>query len=192
MKKGIFRKVLIAVPAALALLAGVIVTRPATFHYERSITIASPPEGVFAQVNDFHAWAGWSPYDKLDPQMKRTYEGPSAGSGAKYAWSGNHQVGEGAMTIERSDAPSQIVIRLDFVKPMEATNMATFTFAKAPEGTKVTWAMDGKNTFLGKAASLVLDMEKLVGSDFERGLVALKAQAEAASNASAHASNLAP
>jgi uncharacterized protein YndB with AHSA1/START domain len=174
------RKILLALGVALVLFVAIVATRPGTFHLERSIVIAAPPEAVFAQVNDFHAWAGWSPWEKLDPEQKRTFEGPGAGVGAKYAWKGNDKVGEGRMTIEKSERPSLVAIRLEVLKPFEATNTATFTCVPVPEGTKVTWAMDGTNNFVAKAASLFMDMDKLVGGDFEKGLAAMKIAAESA------------
>src|SRR5687767_15081963 len=115
------KKILIGLGAALALLLIVIALQPATFHVERSITIAAPPEAAFAQVNDFHAWGAWSPWEKLDPGMKRSYEGAPAGVGAKYAWIGNDEVGEGRMTIEKSMPGSLVAIKLEFLKPFEAT-----------------------------------------------------------------------
>jgi hypothetical protein len=174
------RKILIGVAAVIVLLVLVILTRPSTFHVERSIEIAAPPQNAFDQVNDFHAWPAWSPWEKLDPQMKRTHEGSPAGVGAKYAWTGNDQVGEGRMTIEKSERPSTVGIKLEFLKPFEATNTTTFTFAPTPRGSKVTWAMDGENNFMAKAASLFMDMDKMIGADFEKGLAALKSVAEAA------------
>lgn len=174
------RKILIGVAAVLLLLVLVVVTRPATFHVERAITVAAPPDNAFALVNDFHAWPAWSPWEKLDPNMKRTFEGPSAGVGAQYAWSGNDDVGEGRMTVEKSDQPSQIGIKVEFLKPWAATNQTTFRFTPAAGGSKVTWAMDGENDFMAKAASLFMDMDKLIGGDFEKGLAAMKMAAEAA------------
>jgi uncharacterized protein YndB with AHSA1/START domain len=171
------RKILIGVAAVVVLLIIVVVTRPSAFHVERSIVINAPPERAFVHVNDFHAWAAWSPYEKLDPQMKKTFEGSALGTGAVYGWSGE-KAGEGRMTIERSEQPSLISIRLEFSKPFAATNTATFTFVPTAGGTKVTWAMDGRNAFAAKAASLVMDMDKLVGGDFERGLASLKTLAE--------------
>lgn len=176
------KKILIGLGAALALLLIVIAVQPAEFHIERPITMNAPPEAAFAQVNDFHAWGKWSPWDKMDPAMKRTYEGAPSGAGAQYAWVGNSQVGEGRMTIEKSE-PSQIVIKLEFLKPFAATNTATFTFTKTPEGNKTTWGMDGHNNFFSKAFSLFMNMDKLVGGDFERGLAAMKTAAEAAPRA---------
>jgi Polyketide cyclase / dehydrase and lipid transport len=186
------RKILIGVAAVILLLVLVILTRPATFHVERSITMAALPESAFAQVNDFRAWPAWSPWEKLDPQMKRTHEGSPAGVGAKYAWAGNDQVGEGRMTIEKSEKPSLVRIKLEFLKPWEATSATTFTFVPAPQGSKVTWAMDGENNFMAKAASLFMDMDKMIGADFERGLAAMKTAAEAASKAAPEPSPAAP
>jgi hypothetical protein len=170
--------VIIAVAAALGLLALFVATRPPAFHVERSISIAAPPESAFARVNDLHAWGAWSPYEQTDPQMKRTYDGPPSGTGTVYAWNGNNEVGEGRMTIVQSDAPSLIAIELEFFRPFTATNTATFTFAPTSAGTGVTWAMDGRKNFLAKALHLVMNMDKMVGRDFEKGLVALKTLAE--------------
>jgi Polyketide cyclase / dehydrase and lipid transport len=174
------RKILIGVAVFIALLLVVIQTRPSTFHIERSTTMAAPPESAFAQVNDFHAWQAWSPWEKLDPQMKKTFDGPPAGVGAKYAWSGNDDVGEGRMTIVKSERPSTVGIKLEFLKPFESTSVTTFTFAPATQGSKVTWAMDGENNFVAKAMCLVMDMDKMIGPDFEKGLAAMKTAAEAA------------
>ena len=177
-------KVLIGLGVVVLVFVLVVATRPAAFHIERSISIAAPPESAFVHVNDFHAWAAWSPYEKLDPGMKKTFAGAPSGQGAVYSWVGSPKVGEGRMTIEKSDAPSVISIKLEFFKPFTATNVATFTFAPDAGGTKVTWAMDGENKFGAKAASLFMDMDRLVGTDFERGLAVLKSLAEGASHTS--------
>lgn len=179
--------ILLGIAAVIVLFVLVVASRPATFHVERSITIAAPAESAFKRVNDFHAWTAWSPYEKIDPQMKRTFEGPASGTGAIYAWAGTGRVGEGRMTIEKSDAPSQIAIKLEFFRPFTGTNAASFRFVAAPEGTKVTWAMDGQNNFLSKAFSLFMDQDKMVGTDFESGLAALKglAESDCASNVGA-------
>jgi uncharacterized protein YndB with AHSA1/START domain len=171
-------KILIGVAGAILILVAVATTRPAEFHIERSVTIAAPPAVVFPRVNDFHAWASWSPWEKLDPNLKRTYSGPAAGAGATYAWVGNSDVGEGKMTIQKSEPSSRVAIQLEFIKPFAATNQATFTFAPLADGTKVTWGMDGQNNFMSKIVSLFMDMDKLVGGDFERGLANLKQQSE--------------
>jgi hypothetical protein len=172
-------KILIALLVVLVVFLVVVATRPADFHIERSIAIAAPPDHVFARVNDFHAWAAWSPWEKLDPNMQRTYTGPTSGEGSGYAWrSDNGKVGEGRMTLERSQPFSAIAIRLDFIKPMTATNQILFSFVPNGTGTQVTWTMNGHNGFMGKAFSMVMNMDKLVGGDFERGLAQLKSAAE--------------
>jgi hypothetical protein len=183
-KKGpslIVKLGIVALGLVVALVA-LIATRPTAFHIERSVSMQAPAENAFVYVNDFHAWSAWSPYEKLDPKMERSYSGAASGSGAAYAWrSDSGNVGEGSMTIEKSVKPSEIVIRLEFTKPFAATNTASFRFVpEAAGGTKVTWAMDGNNNFMAKAASLVMNMDQLVGSDFERGLGALKTLAESA------------
>jgi hypothetical protein len=173
-----WRKISIGVAVLLLVLVVVIATRPGTFHVERSITIAAPVEAVFPHVNDFHAWRAWSPWEKLDPQMKRTYGGAPAGAGATYAWQGNDEVGEGRMTIVDSRPSSGIKIRIEFIKPFTATNDATFGFTPASGGTRVTWGMDGRNNFMMKAMHLFMDMDQMVGADFERGLSAMKTAVE--------------
>jgi hypothetical protein len=176
-------QIIIGIIAVIGLFVGVVATRPAKFRIERSVVAAAPPEKAFVHVNDFHKWVAWSPWEALDPTMKKTFEGAPTGVGSIYSWVGNPKVGEGRMTIERSDAPSVVGLKLEFFKPWKATNATTFSFETVPEGTKITWAMDGTNDFSGKAFSLVMNMDKLVGRDFERGLEALKKLAEGASAA---------
>jgi uncharacterized protein YndB with AHSA1/START domain len=173
-------KTLIVIIVLVAVLIVIIALRPADFRITRSTSITAPPEVVFDQVNDLHKWAAWSPWEKLDPAMKRVFEGPQASTGASYRWAGNNKVGEGAMTITESRPYNLISIKLDFIKPFESTNLAEFTFK--PEGnlTVVTWSMSGKNNFMAKAFCLVMNMDKMVGGDFEKGLLALKAVSEAA------------
>jgi hypothetical protein len=174
------KKILIGLGAVIVLLVIAILLQPTKFRIERSITMAAPPEAAFAQVDDFHAWAAWSPWEKLDPAMKRSFDGAPSGAGAKYAWVSNKDVGEGRMTIEKSDPPNEVQIKLEFLKPFEATNTTVFTFTKTPAGNKTTWAMEGENNFMGKAMSLVMNMDNMVGPDFEKGLASMKAAAEAA------------
>jgi uncharacterized protein YndB with AHSA1/START domain len=177
---GMLGKLLLGLVVVVVVLAIVVATRPSTFHVERSIVITASPESVFAQVNDFHSWAAWSPWEKLDPKMEKTFSGPSAGAGATYAWnSENSKVGQGRMTIERSDLPSSVSVKLEFIKPFTATNTVTFTMIPVATQTRTTWAMDGHNGFLGKLFHLVMNMDKMVGGDFDRGLAALKSVAEA-------------
>lgn len=163
-------KIGIAVLILLVVLSVLVALQPAHFRVERSADIAAPPDAVFEQVNDFRKWAKWSPYDKLDPSMKKTYSGAPSGTGAEYAWSGNDKAGEGTMRITDSKPNRQIQIQLSFIKPFAATNRATFDFAPASAGTHVRWIMEGENGFLAKAFCLVMDMDSLVGKDFEQGL----------------------
>ena len=172
------KKILIGLAVVLVVLLGVIASRPASFHLERSGTVPTPPDTAFTQVNDFHAWAGWSPWEKLDPSMKKTYSGANTGAGSIFYWNGNDQIGEGRMTMEKSERPNVIGIKLEFIKPFAATNQTTFTFTPVPEGTKVIWAMDGQNNFMAKAMSIFMDMDKMVGPDFEKGLSGLAVQAK--------------
>lgn len=172
-------KIVIGLGVVILLLVVVIAMRPSQFHVERSATIAAPAENIFARVDDLRAWSSWSPWEKKDPHMKRTFGGPPAGIGATYSWAGDKNVGEGRMTIERSERPSLIEIKLEFYKPFAETNVARFSFVTAGDATRVTWSMDGRYNFLTKAVSMVMDMDKMVGNDFEAGLAALKAEAEA-------------
>lgn len=167
------KKVALGAAALVLVLVVVIAMRPPTFHVERSLVMSSSPESVFGVVNDFHQWNAWSPWEKMDPAMTKTFGGSPSGVGSTYAWKGNDQVGEGRMTIEKSEKPSQIVIKLEFLKPFAATNAATFMFAAVPGGTKVTWAMDGHNNFISKAFQMFMDMDGMIGADFERGLAAM-------------------
>jgi hypothetical protein len=173
------KKIGIVVAGLIVLLVIVVALQPAAFRIERSTQIKAPPAVVYAFVDDFHAWESWSPWAKLDPNMKTTYSGPPKGQGAEYAWSGNDQVGSGRMQIVRASEPSELDVQLQFMAPMEATNMAEFKFTPAPDGTQVNWVMTGENGFMGKAFALVVNMDKMVGADFEKGLAALKQQAEA-------------
>ncbi len=147
---------------------------PKTFRVARSATLPAPPAAVFAQVNAFHAWQGWSPWEKLDPNLQRTYEGPAAGVGASYAWTGNTKVGAGRMTITESRPNELVCIRLEFLKPFAATNTAEFTLAPAEGGrTAVTWSMKGETNFICRGLSPFMNMDKMIGASFEQGLASL-------------------
>jgi uncharacterized protein YndB with AHSA1/START domain len=172
------KKILIGLAVVIVLFLVVVATRPDTFHVERSGTVNAPPEAVFAVINDFHHWGEWSPWEKLDPAMKKDYEG-GPGVGAKYHWAGNDKVGEGRMTITDAHAPDKVAIKLEFMKPWEATNATTFTLKPAGAGTSVTWAMDGNQNFMAKAFGLFMNMDSMIGKDFEQGLANLNAPAGA-------------
>lgn len=186
------KKVALVVLAVIAVLLIVIATRPDTYRVQRSTVVAAPPAVAFGLVNDFHQWAPWSPWGKLDPNMKQSYDGPAVGVGASYFWSGNDKVGEGRMTITESVPPERIVIKLEFIKPWEGNNVTTFTFAPQGESTQVTWVMDGTNTFMSKAFSLFMNMDSMIGKDFELGLAQLKSTAETAVRERAAAAAAAP
>ena len=172
-------KILVALALALLVLAVVIAMRPGDFRYSRSIRVMAPPAVIFAQVNDFHQWEAWSPWAKLDPASKTVFDGPASGVGAGFGWSGNKEVGEGHMAITESHPTDLIRIRLDFVRPMKATNVTEFTFLRDDNQSLVTWTMSGKIGFMGKAFGLFVDCDKMMGDYFERGLVSLKAVSEA-------------
>ncbi|HSE04267.1 MAG TPA: SRPBCC family protein [Methylomirabilota bacterium] len=173
-------KILIALIVIVVVFAVVVATRPAEFRIERTATIAAPAPAVFAQVNDLHKWEAWSPYARRDPGMKKGFEGAPAGVGAIYTWSGNNEVGEGCTTIIESRPDELIRIRLDFVRPFAATNTAEFTFRPEGDRTAVTWSLAGRHDFMGKAVGLFMNMDRMVGGDFEAGLAQLRSVAEAA------------
>ena len=176
------KNILIALGVVVVALVIAISTRPVDFKISRSATIIAQPAVVFGQVNDLHKWNAWSPWAKLDPNAKNTFEGPAAGTGAIMSWVGNNKVGEGSMTITESRPSEFIQFKLDFLKPFKATSTAEFTFkAEGSHQTVVTWAMMGHNNFIAKAISLFMDCDKMMGGTFERGLAQLKSVAESIS-----------
>lgn len=180
------KKVLLVVAALIVVFVIVVATRPATFEIKRTGQINAPAEVVFAQVNDFKSWSAWSPWEQLDPGMKRTFNEVPAGVGASYHWASDKDgVGEGNMKITEAKPGEHLGIALDFIKPFEAHNRIDFDFAKAGEGTSVTWKMSGNNNFMAKAMSLFMDMDKMVGPDFEKGLASLKTVSEGAAKKAA-------
>jgi len=172
------RRILIGLAAVVIALVVVISLRPAELRVARSTMVAAPPPAVFAQVNDFKKWDAWSPYVKIDPAMKKTYAGAPTGMGAIYAWAGNSEAGEGRATIVESRPNELVKIQLDFLKPMEGNAVAEFSFKPDGDKTQVTWSFVGPCTFIGKAIGLFIDMDKMVGDQFEAGLADLKKVAE--------------
>src|SRR5205809_6123337 len=164
------KKILIVLVVLIVILVVVIMLQPATYQVERSTTINAPAAVVFAQVNDFHNWNAWSPWAKLDPAMKQTFEGAPAGMGAAYSWAGNKEVGEGRMTITESHPSDLVKIKLEFLKPFAATSDTTFTFKPEGNQTVVIWTMVGDKNFIAKAFHLFVNIDKMVGGDFEKGL----------------------
>jgi hypothetical protein len=173
-------KIFLGVVALLVVFALVIATRPADFRISRSAVIPASPAAVFAQVNDFHNWEAWSPWAKMDPDAKSTFDGPTSGVGSKLHWAGNSKVGEGNMTIAESRPNDVIRIDLEFLKPFAANNIAEFTFKRDGNGTEVTWTMTGKNNFMAKAFTLFVNCDKMVGGEFEKGLANMKSVVESA------------
>jgi hypothetical protein len=163
------------------IIAGVLIaaaTRPNSFRVERSIRVSAPAEKIFHYVNDFHQWGVWSPWEKLDPGMKRSFGGPQSGNGAVYEWQGNGKVGQGRMEITDAAPPGRIDIKLDFIKPFEAHNRAIFNFLPTGSDTEVVWAMEGPSPYISKLMGLFFNMDKLIGGDFDKGLANLKAASE--------------
>ncbi len=167
--------------AAVAVILIIAAMRPDRFRIERSIVIKAPPDRIFALVNDLHQWEPWSPWEKIDPALERTYSGSKSGVGAIYEWSGNSQVGQGRMEIVESSPFSKVALDLHFMKPFEAKNKVEFVLTPQtgnPEMTQVTQAMFGPSPFVSKLMGLVFNMDKMVGGKYEEGLANLKALAE--------------
>ncbi len=168
---GILALVVIALLVAAAM-------RPDSFRIQRSTVIKAPPERIAGFIEDFHKWGSWSPWENIDPQMKRTFGGPERGKGSTYAWEGNKNIGSGRMEVLES-SPSKVLIKLDFLKPFEAHNTAEFTLVPKGAITEVNWAMYGPSPFLSRLMTMFFSMEKMVGGQFETGLANLKGVAEA-------------
>lgn len=175
-------KTLLKIIAVLALVIGGVVayaaTQPGTFRIQRTATINAPPEKIYPLIADFRAWGDWSPWEKKDPDMKRTFSEPSGGQGAKYAWEGDSEVGSGEMLMAKATAPSNVQLDMHFKAPMEANHKADFTLVPEGSGTKVTWAMYGEQPLIGKVICLFMNMDDMVGGEFDKGLAAMKAKAE--------------
>ena len=172
------KKAALVVAALVVVLLVYAATRPDTLHVERAAGVKAPPEEIFPLISDFHRWTSWSPYEKRDPAMKRTYSGAPQGKGAVYEWEGNSEVGQGRMEITDTADPSRVTIKLDFIKPIEGHNVAEFALVPQGGTTNVTWSMDGPSPYLGKLIGVFVNMDRMIGTDFEAGLANLKAIAE--------------
>src|SRR5215471_8043786 len=173
------KKILIGLAALVVVFVIVVATRPADFRVERSATLAASPAALFEHVNNHHKFNEWNPFMKLDPNVKNTYSGPESGVGAVCAWDGNRNVGAGSATITESKPGELVRMRMDWKRPMEGTATVDFTFKPQGDKTAVTWAMYGKNNFMGKVMSLFIDCDKMCGPQFEKGLADLGAVAAA-------------
>ena len=178
MIKKVILGILGVILLVIVVFCAIVAMQPSEYNVTRTAVVNAPPEKVFDQVNDFHKWNAWSPWAKLDPNMKTTYSGPESGQGASYSWTGNDQVGEGKMTIAESHPGQHIKIDLEFIKPWQAKNNTEFIFTPEGNGTKVTWNMSGTNNFTGKAFGMLMNMDKMIGDDFAKGLAQLKAVSE--------------
>jgi uncharacterized protein YndB with AHSA1/START domain len=172
-----FKKIAVVVVVLLLAVLGFAATKPDTFRVERTATIKAPPEKIFPLIADFHSWADWSPYEQLDPAMKKSYSGAPSGKGAVYEWEGNAKAGKGRAEITDS-SPARVTIALHFLKPFKADNIAEFTLTPHGDSTSVTWAMHGPNLFVGKVMGTFFSMDKMIGQDFEAGLANIKTLAE--------------
>lgn len=169
--------ILIGLAVLIAILLIVASTKPNTVRYERSTVINASPDKILPHIVDFRKWPAWSPWEKMDPAMKRDYSGASSGKGAKYAWSGNGKAGEGSMEV-LSVSPDAVNIDLRFIRPFKNDCVVWFRCAPEGTGTRLTWTMDGPQIFIGKVMGLFMNMDKMVGNDFEKGLADLKVQSE--------------
>jgi uncharacterized protein YndB with AHSA1/START domain len=176
------KKTLIAVALLFVLSVGTVLaiaaSRPEIFRVVRSAEIAAPPERVYPFINNLKAWREWSAYEQKDPDMQRTYSGPESGVGAKYAWDGDDNIGAGSFEITEAEEPRRVQFALDFTRPFECHNVAIFTLEPTAGGTRVTWEMEGPSQFMANVISVFIDMDQMVGADFEAGLANLKRLAE--------------
>ena len=167
--------ILVVIVAIILLLA---MSKPNSVHVERSATIQAPAQRIFDLINDFHNWPRWSPWEKLDPAMKKDMGGPPSGVGSFYGWEGNSKAGKGRMEITESDPPSRVKLDLNFIKPFKSDNVTTFNLEPRDAGTNVHWTMDGPAPMMTKVMMVFMNMDKLIGRDFDEGLANLKRVAE--------------
>jgi len=175
----VFIAFVVIVVIAVAVVLLIAARRPAHFRIQRTLTIAAPQATVFAELQDLRRWRDWSPWEGIDPDLRRAYSGAEAGEGAVYDWdSDNKKAGQGRMTILEADPSRKLVLRLDFIRPFAATNTAEFILQSCESGSIITWAMYGPSPFVSRLFGLVFDMDRMVGGDFEKGLARLKSLAE--------------
>ena len=172
------KKILIVMAVIIVVFLIVVAMQPSQYQVTRSATVSATPAAVFPHVNELKKWEAWNPWGKIDPAMKLTYEGPPAGKGAAYAWVGNREVGEGRMTITDSRPNELVQFKLEFFKPMAGTSDAEFAFKPEGNQTTVTWSMRGKNNFIAKAMCLFMNMDQMIGGQFEKGLASMKTVVE--------------
>lgn len=172
------KKISMGLILVILVVLGLAMTQPDSFTVQRTATIKAPPAKVMGYLNDFHQWPAWSPWEKLDPNMKRSFEGAASGKGAVYSWVGNDEVGKGRMEIVEDNSPSKLGIKLDFIEPFASTNSCEFALQPQGDSTVVTWTMSGPSHFITKLMGVFVSMDKMIGKDFEKGLAQLKEVAE--------------
>jgi hypothetical protein len=182
-----WRKIALGLAGLLLALAAIVATRPSAYRVERSAHVSAPSRMVYERISDFHRWAEWSPWAHVDPDMRQSFEGAPAGTGAEYTWSGNSQIGEGRMSITEARPDELVAIRIDFARPLRTTSTTELRLLPEGGGVRVTWAMEGRRDFVGKAVALVASVDDIVARDFEQGLDDLRrvAEGEATSGAAA-------
>ena len=173
------KTIVVIVVGLIVAVLGFAATRPNALRVQRAASIKAPPEKIFPLINDLRRWTAWSPYEKKDPALKRIHGGAPDGKGAVYEWEGNKEVGKGRMEITDSAPPLKDTIKLDFIKPFEGHNIAEFTLEPRGDATNVTWTMHGPMPFVSKLMSVFINLDRMIGADFEAGLANLKAAAEA-------------
>lgn len=166
--------VTIVLAVGIAAVLAIALTKPDTFRVERALAVKAPAAAIYPLIADFHRWTSWSPFEGRDPDMKRSFDGPAQGKGATYAWDGNKDIGAGRMEILEASVPSKVRIKLDFERPFEGHNIAEFTFVPQGDATLVTWAMYGPAPFMSKLMQVFINMDGMIGKDFEAGLANLK------------------
>jgi hypothetical protein len=166
--------IVIVLAIALAIVLIVAASKPGIFSVQRATTVKAAPEKIFPLINDFRQWGTWSPYETRDPAMKRSYSGAASGEGAVYGWDGNKNIGSGRMEILETSAPAKIIIKLDFFKPFEAHNTAEFTILPQGDVTNVTWVMHGPASLMSRLMQVFMNIDRMIGKDFEAGLANLK------------------
>ena len=173
-----FKTIAMMLAAAVILLLAYAATRPDSFSVQRTTTINAVPDKVLPLLTDFHRWPEWSPWEKLDPTMKRTHSGAANGVGAIYEWDGNDKVGAGRMEVTGIQAPSKVNVKLDFKRPFESQNTTEYSLVPKGSATELTWTMSGPSPFISKVMGIFVSMDKMIGKDFEAGLANIKGVAE--------------
>lgn len=176
--------ILLIIALLVVVLLVVAARKPNTFRIARSTTVNAPAKAVYAQIIDFHRWQTWSPFEKLDSSMKKTFGDVEGGVGAVYSWDGNSRAGAGRMEIVEAVPPNRVTLDLAFTRPFKAANVTEFTMQPTVDGTHVTWTMRGTNSFVQKLMCIFVSMDRLIGKDFEEGLANLKRNAERESHPS--------